>query len=205
MRKLFAIAGIILMLAWSCQPSGNKSSDKDKFSSPIDSLSALIKNEKKDAGLFYQRGKRYFERSKIDDAINDLSIAIKIDSTKPEYFITLSQYYLLNAHSEKTRNILKRAKKNFPDNISVLMELGKLYLYVSDFDKSKSYFDHILELDNYNGMAYYYKGIIAKEEDKPKTLRKFMQKTIQYLPDFYEGYFALGLSYVNDTDRLAIQ
>ncbi len=205
MRKIFAVAGFFLILAWGCSSSGDKSTNDNKPLSPIDSITSLIKNGKKDANLFYQRGKLYFKNNKVDDAINDLTIAIKIDSTKPEYFIDLSQYYLLNAHSEKTRDVLKRAEKNFPDNISVLMELGKLYLYVSDFDKSKEYFNHILELDNYNGMAYYYKGIIAKEENKPKTLRKFMQKTIQYLPDFYDGYFALGLSYVNDTDSLAIQ
>ena len=204
MQKLFTIAGVILILSWGCQPTGNKSSDNGKPLSPIDSLTTLIENGEKDANLFYQRGKLYFQNQKIDDAINDLNIAIKIDSTKPAYFITLSQYYLLNAHSEKTRDVLKRAEKNFPEDIPVLMELGKLYLYVSDFDKSKSYLDHILELDNYNGMAYYYKGIIAKEEDKPKSLRKFMQKTIQYLPNFYEGYFTIQGRYANTTYSLAV-
>ncbi len=205
MRRLFAIAGSILVLSLGCHHSDNKSNEKNEFSSPIDSLTAIIENGGKDANLFYQRGKFYFQDRKLDDAINDLNVAVKIDSTKPEYFIDLSQYYLLDSHSEKTRDILKRAEKNFPDNIPVLTELGKLYLYVSDYEKSKAYFNHILELDNYNGMAYYYKGIIAKEENRPKTLRKFMQKTIQYLPDFYEGYFAMGLSYVNDTDSLAVQ
>jgi len=174
MKRLFAIAWSILALSYGCHFSDNKPVKKE-FSSPIDSLSALIESGEKDANLFYQRGKLYFQDRKLDDAINDLNIAIKIDSTKPQYFIDLSQYYLLDSHSEKTRNVLKRAEKNSPDNISVLMELGKLYLYVSDYEKSKEYFNHILELDNYNGMAYYYKGIIAKEEDKPKTLRKFMQ------------------------------
>jgi len=193
------------MLISACQSVGEKTKTARKNLSPIDSLSALIENGNKDANLFYQRGKLYFQKSQLDSAISDLELAIRIDSTKPEYYIDLSQYYLLTAHSEKTRDLLKLAEDKFPDNIPVLMEAGKLYLYVSDYEKAKDYFNRILELDNYNGMAYFYKGIIAKEENHPKSLRKFMQKTIQYLPDFYDGYFTLGLSYVEDTDSLAIQ
>ncbi len=205
MKFQVVIVSSILILIFGCQSVGEKSKTSDKNISPIDSLSVLIENGKKDANLFYQRGKLYFQKGQLDNAISDLELAIKIDSTKPEYYIDLSQYYLLTAHSEKTRDILKRAETNFSDNISVLMEAGKLYLYVSDYEKAKDYFNHVLELDDYNGMAYFYKGIIAKEENHPKSLRKFMQKTIQYLPDFYDGYFTLGLSYVNDTDSMALQ
>lgn len=203
MKKRFVVICGILFFIWSCHPS--KTTTEKNFNSKIDSLTYLIENGEKDAVLFYQRGKLFFNDNKPDEAINDLIIATNIDSTKPEYFIDLAQYYLLTSCSEKTQDILKRAEKIFPDNIPILMEIGKLYLYVSDFEKSKTYFNRILELDNYNGMAYYYKGIIAKEENKPKTLRKFMQKVIQYLPDFYDGFFVLGLSYVHDTDSLAIQ
>lgn len=204
MKNIFIGFGCVFFL-WSCQSSGVKTDNNIGFSSPIDSLSALIKNNKKDDNIFYQRGKLFYLNNNLDDAINDLSIAISIDSTKPEYYIALAQYYMLNKHSEKSHSLLKRAEKNFPENIPILLELGKLYLYVSNYNTSKSYFDHVLEIDNYNGMAYYYKGIIAKEENKPVTLKKFMQKSIQYLPDFYDGYFALGLSYVNDIDSMAIQ
>lgn len=203
-NQSFIIIAILIFIS-GCQFTGKKTKTAGENLSPIDSLSALIESGKKDANLFYQRGKLYFQKGKLDSAISDLELAVRIDSTKPEYYIDLSQYYLLTAHSEKTHDLLKRAENNFPDNISVLMESGKLYLYVSDYEKAKDYFNRILELDNYNGMAYFYKGIIAKEENHPKSLRKFMQKTIQYLPDFYDGYFTLGLSYLNDTDSLALQ
>jgi len=205
MKSQFVIVIAMITLIFGCQSAGEKTKTAEKNISPIDSLSALIENGNKDANLFYQRGKLYFQKGKLDSAISDLELAVRIDSTKPEYYTDLSQYYLLTAHSEKTRDILKRAEDKFPDNIPVLMDAGKLYLYVSDYEKAKGYFNRILELDNYNGMAYFYKGIIAKEENHPKSLRKFMQKTIQYLPNFYDGYFTLGLSYVEDTDSLAIQ
>ena len=203
---IILLFGIFLV---SCNTASDTSkntdiADSSTTLSPLDSVNILLKKDRHNPDLWARRATIYFSNNHLDSAINDMSLAVSLDSLNADYQINLSQYYLLNAQSEKTKSILEKAAKQFPENKKIFLELGKLYLYVKDYKKAKEYFDHTLELDQSNAKAYYFKAIVATEENKPNIANRFLLAAVERNPDFYEAYALLGLNAFHNHDSLAI-
>ena len=94
----FLSVGILAIAFFSCQQK-TENIDKTRVnvnrdSLTLDSLSKEIRRTPEDASLFHERSKVYFKFKKYSDAINDAVLATRLDSTIPEYFFTLSGYFL---------------------------------------------------------------------------------------------------------------
>src|SRR4051812_28473062 len=90
---------ITVLLFTFLSSCGNGEGDK-QIASTNDSLPADIKaiNEKINADrnnpdLYFQRAKANFFHKDFEKAIGDMNIVLKIDSTKPDYYIFLSDVY----------------------------------------------------------------------------------------------------------------
>ncbi|MBQ1655205.1 MAG: hypothetical protein II060_15605, partial [Bacteroidales bacterium] len=96
------------LLAYSCKDGENGNSgetpEPKNLSDSIQMLSDKIRQNPHDATLFVQRSDLQFLNGDLDEAINDMEIAMKVDSTKPPYYSKLASLYMLKANgSEKAK------------------------------------------------------------------------------------------------------
>ena len=167
-------------------------------------MKGKIRKNPTNSDLFFQRATLYFKNHQIDDAINDLDIAIKLDSTIAKYYIILANYELLKGRSEKVKTTLEKCIRIFPENTKALLMLAKLHLYVKQYKESNNYLKKILRIDKYNPEAYYIRGLIYKENlDTVKAIEN-IQIAVEYEPEYYDAYILLGLLFSAKSDNIAV-
>ena len=87
------------------------------------------------------------EQKNTKEAINDLEIALKVDTTRQELYLQLSDLYLTTAQSEKSKNILELCIYRYPKNADAKVELAKIYFYVQMYTEAMS---QIIDMERYN-------------------------------------------------------
>jgi len=210
MRYLYII--VVLVFVLSCGQKKGKADNEqeqtesiDSITNPdIDALSAAIRENPKEADNFYQRAIQYAQMEQYRNAVEDLDIAMKLDSTKPEFYTLQSDYYLALKRPEYTLESLENGIALFPDDTTTLLKLGEYYYYLKNFLKSHEYLNRLLLIDRFNEKAYFTRGMnYLESEDTVKAIQNFTRAT-EYNPEYYDPYMMLGNVYTELHSELAI-
>lgn len=210
MRYLYII--VVLALVVSCKQKSGGNIDKkekpeniDSISSPdIDALSAAIRENPLEADNFYQRAKQYAKLEQFRNAVEDLDIAMKLDSTNPEFYTLQSDFYLALKRPEYTLESLENGIELFPEDTTTLLKLGEYYYFLKNFLKSHEYLNRLLQIDRFNEKAYFTRGMnYLESEDTTKAIQNFTRAT-EYKPEYYDPYMMLGNVYAELHSELAI-
>lgn len=196
---------ITIVVLFSCNTTENKQNvTKNDSIATIESVTEKIRTDPRNVSLLIQRAKLFSQRNQPQDAINDLEVAVSIDSLQPQTYFDLSEAYIKAAKSSKSKEWLEKALKLFPDSADVHIKLAQLHLFVKEYVKSMQYLAKAEELNNNKADIYFLKGIIYKEmADTNKALENFqIAKTIN--PDYYDAYIMLGNLLSNRKDSNAV-
>lgn len=170
----------------------------------VDSLTAEIRKHPKNDKLYALRAGAYLDMGEMTKAINDLTIANKLDSLNPEYYIRLSDFYLQLGKSELTNQLLLKANRLIPENKEVLYRLGNLYFYVQDYKKAFEYINKAIDIDPFYAEAYFTKALVYREiKDTTRAIRQ-LQIATEREPDYYDAYMLLGDLFSQKNDSIAI-
>lgn len=171
----------------------------------IEQLNQFIRENPKNADLFIKRSQLYMKQQKMNEAINDLEVAIKVDTTRQGLYIQLADMYLANTESEKSKNILELCIYRFPKNVTAKVELAKIYFYVQMYSEAIT---QILELERNNLQntdSYFVKALILKETFAYEDAVKALKKSIEYDNNNWEAYNLIGIVYEQMHDPLAVE
>ncbi|MBQ3832527.1 MAG: tetratricopeptide repeat protein [Bacteroidales bacterium] len=209
------------LLAYSCKDGENGNSgetpEPKTLSDSIQMLSDKIRENPHDAALFVQRSNLQFLNGDLDEAINDMEIAMKVDSTKPPYYSKLASLYMLKANgSEKAKEVLNKCINRYPSYPQAHIDLAKIFLYVGMFQEAMQEIQ-FLELNNLqNGDSYFVRGIILRKasetESDTANTRKWRQdalaafkKSVEYDDENWEAYNLIGVSLTELGDSIALE
>ena len=206
-RNLLYILASLLLL--SCQNNINNNENivvetTKTNTSIIDSLSNNIRSNPTNPELFVKRSEAYFSTNKLDEAINDLVIALKLDSLNTSYYNKIADYYLLQGKSEKVKEVLEKCLTIYPNHEDALLKLSKIYLYVEDYKKSNQYLTQVFKSNPNNAEAFFVRALIAKEMKDTARAIKNLQISVEKAPNYYDAYILLGLLYANLKNPIAI-
>ena len=209
----FLLIFSLLFILFSCHETDKqKISDKqsqnfgieENDTLTIEKISKKIRKTPENDELFYKRAKLYFKNKDIDNAINDLKIAMKLDSLKPIYYTQLAEYQLLNGESEESKQILEKCIKIFPENTDALLKLSNLYFYVKDYKQSFKNLNKVQQIDKHIAQTYFIKGLIYKELNDTSNAIKNLQIAVDNEPNYYDAYILLGLLYADKHNSIAV-
>lgn len=208
-KNVFIYSFFLLALFTGACKNGESDSNTEQIenndSLSIDYISSLIRKTPKDASLFHKRSKLYLKEANIKEAINDITIATRLDSVNPEYRLTAAEYYLIRGKSGKAKNELTKSLKFNPENTEILLKLAEIYLLVKDYKKSTEYLNKVYKYNSGSPKLYFLRALIAKEnKDTNKTIEN-LHIAIEKNPEFYDAYILLGLEYANKKDSMAIE
>lgn len=202
------LAGLLLFSSCGDNSKTAKPETKDSVAVPVaPELSAINKElEKKpnDPDLYFKRAKYYLAAKSFDAGLTDIHRAMNIDSSKTEYYLTLSDLYFATNQSGDAKNTLEKCIALDPKNVDALLKLAELYLYVRKSDKSIEYINQALRIDKYNAKAYFMKGMNFKDlKDTSKAISS-MQTAVEQDQQYYDAYMQLGILTAAINNKLAI-
>jgi len=197
----------------SCKQSGENNKkvvDKKAAAASADSLSIQtlskqIRENPKSPELFAKRAGLYATSLNYNQALNDITIALSLDSTKPAYFINQSEYYMFTGEPNSAKKALNTCLKKHPANTDAMLKLAEIHLYLKEYGQSKQILQQVAGINNDLGQIYFLQALIAVEnKDTTSSIRSF-QLAIEKDPDFYAAYIEVGKLYSMKKDPLAVQ
>ncbi len=167
--------------------------DTSDVAGQLSELNARIAAQPRQAELYYQRALLYQKMKRMEDAQNDLLQAIRIDSTRADYFLVLADIYFSARRIYYARNALKKALEVDPDNLKAHGKLAEVFFILKKYNESMSHTTAMLQLSPDYPLAYFIRGMIYKETgDTPRALSAF-QSAVESDPDYYQAHMQLGV------------
>jgi len=208
----FLILALTALFLLSISACNNKKKEKDKtkiqYVNPtyenIKKLKQKILENPKNSDLYNQLAILYVQLDSIDPAFRNISMALNIDSTKANYFNTLSDVYMLAGFAQNALAALEKGLSHEPDNIAVLLKKAELHLYFKQYENTLSMVDKVLQLDDVNANAYFIKAWIFLEKTDTAKAITFMQKAVELNQKYFDAYYKLGELFAAKKNTLAV-
>lgn len=221
MKYFLQLLIVFAVVVSSCnnnqQTSESTTENTLNLADSIQLLSDQIRQNPYNAELFIKRSDCQFQNGNLDEAINDVEIAIKVDSLKPPYFTKLASLYMLKSNgSEQAKQILNKCINRFPNFPDAHIDLARIYLYVGMFQEALQEIQY-LELKNLqNGDSYFTRGMIlyraTEVEQNIENITKWkrdavaaFKKCIEYDAENWEAYNKLSTTLTELDDKLALE
>lgn len=203
---VLALGGLAAGCGNSGKPAEGAAAEASATGNPaIDGLSAEIAQNPKDAELYAERGRLFYENDGYDEAISDMNKALSLDSTNVEYMHLLADVYMDYFQSRRALKTMERAAELYPERIPTLLKLSELQMILKQHEESMKTIDRILKLDPQNAEAYFMFGMNFKERgDTVRSINSF-QKAVELNSDLVDGWINLGQLYASIGDPLAMR
>ena len=211
-KTSFPILAFVALLSFaSCGGNSKKieiqttDSATTKTTATLTKLNEQIAADPNNSDLYYQRAKYYLGAKQYNQGINDMLHCLDIDSTKAQYFLTLSDLYFITNKTSNSKTALEKCIKLDDKNVDAMLKLAELYFYVKKSDKSIEYINMALKVNKYNAKAYFMKGMNYKEiKDTAKAISS-MQTAVEQDQTYYTAYIQLGILNAAQKNPLAVQ
>ena len=205
----YIILCLILLIASSCQTDVKQAADseqkqEEKPGNKLDELSVQIEQDTTNAVLYFDRANAYLAERDVSSAADDVLKAMELDPKNSKYYQLASEILLKINDSESAINMLKRGLHIKPFNIPMRLEIAKLYLITKDYKSCEKNLNTVLNFDESNATAYFYKGMLSKEQSQPADMIEHFKKAVQLDPDNLESHMQLGLNYSSQNNPIAI-
>lgn len=204
---------IILATLLSSGCGNKKNAPKEEpsqASSVVDStslsvLDGMIRENPKSPELFAKRSAIQASRKNYSQALNDITIALSLDSLKPAYYISQAEYFIFSGEPNSAKKGLNACLKKFPGNTDVMLKLAEIHLYMKEYGLSKLILNDVQAINNDLGQTFFLQGLIALENGDSTGAARNFQVAVEKDPEFYAGYIQAGRIYSAKHDDLAIQ
>lgn len=171
----------------------------------IDGLSQKITTTPNDASLYAARAQMFYDNEGYDEAINDLTKAIRLDSTNADYYHVLGDVYMDYSRSRLALKTMEAAAKAFPTRIPTLLKLSEFQFILQKYTESLKTTDRILKLDPQSADAYFMMGMNFKDKKDIERAINSFQTAVENDPDLIDAWLNLGRLFSDRDNVIAEQ
>ena len=171
----------------------------------IDALSQKIADNPADPKLFATRAKAFYENEGYDNAIQDMAMAMRMDSTNADYHHLLTEIYLDYYKSRLALQTMKRCVALHPERIPSLLKLAEVQQILKMYDASMSTIGRIMKIDSDNAEGFFMVGLNHTLMGNKDLSIKSLKKCVELDPDHTDAWILLGKIFEEDGDPLAKQ
>jgi len=200
---------LLCCFLWACKNEPKQVVDPQAGQDPqLVKLNALVENDPNNDSLLYLRAAVYYQLDAYDEAIRDLSQAIRIDSMQPAYYHLLGDALLDYARpgdSKRAIDVMELAAQRFPERFATLLKLSEFQLIIRQHSDALKTIDHILQRDPQNAEAFFMAGRVALDKGDTTNAIASLQKSTRYDAGHLDAWMFLGRIFVQRDNPTAIQ
>jgi tetratricopeptide (TPR) repeat protein len=123
---------------------------------------------------------------------------VKEESKRGEIVKNIALIYTIKGDTENAKKAILDARKENPNDISLIMTEANMYLESKEMDKYESLIKQALEKDPNNSDLYYNLGVVSANSENFEAARKYYLKAIELDPKMENAYINLSSVLLND-------
>jgi len=194
MKKLFFA---ILIIAYSCNNGADTSTKivedvNNNEYSELDSLSQAIIDSPENSNTYYKRSLYFYSENELDQALGDITRALKIDESVAEFYFVEANIYYDQQRFKKAFESYQKVYELDNENELAILKLSQIELILKNYDLAIEMVNKALKLNSMNANAYYLKGIIYLDGNDTATALSSFQTAIEVDPSHFDSYIILG-------------
>jgi tetratricopeptide (TPR) repeat protein len=202
---LLLLLSFVLLIGCNNGKSGKTDESNNDTTNTIENLNKQIRENPKNAKLFVKRSEIYEKDGNIIEAINDLELAIKVDSMQQELYPKLSKLYLSTGNSGRAKDVLLKCLVRFPQNVQARIDLAYIYFYVQMYREAMTEIINLEKNNLQNAETFFLKALILNETEVYEEATKALKKAIEYDNKHQQAYNLIGLIYTKINNPIAIE
>ncbi len=170
----------------------------------LDAFSVAIAANPDGASIpYYYRGLVYIEEGQVNEAIDDFTKAVEIDSHFPQAYAARGTAYLMISRPAKAAEDFNKALQLDPKNATTYVNRARAYMGLQMNEEAEADLDRAIELDPKLVAAYFNRGVLRMlNQDTEKALEDFNQ-CIAINPNTPAPYFNRAVAYIELGDKKA--
>ncbi len=114
-------------------------------------------------------------------------IDTKTESKRGAILRNMTLIYVSTGDSESAREIMKKARKENPDDVALMRAEAEMYYNEGDMVGYKKIINEVISKDPNNPELYYNLGVASKKNEEIEAAMKFYDKAIELNPDYVEA------------------
>lgn len=155
-----------------------------------------------DTSIIYNTGMIASKAEMPEKSIEYYEIARSYNYPEPALYVFLKTKYWELGDTAKGIQSLEQGFEQFPDNSDIIIELINYYLIEDRADEALEYIKIAQKKDPENiSLIFAEATLYDKKGDFEKAIEIY-EKTIQVNPDYFNGYFNVGVVYFNQAQSL---
>ncbi len=208
MRQISFLILIISIFIVGCNRNKNNTNNSDTKQDTtlnIESITEQIRENPKNAQLFIQRANLQIDAENIPEAINDLQIALRVDSLMPDVYLQLGELFMTRGESGKAKDTFEKCLKLFPENAEARLNLAQIYFYVQMY---KDAMTEVLTLEKNNlqsSKSYFLKALIFIETESNNQAIEALKKSIEFDKNNWEAYNLIGILHYRLNNEISVE
>lgn len=171
-------------------------------------LNAAVEEHPTDDSLRFRRAEMLYKLEGYDEALNDLSEALRLDSLQPNYYHLMADVlmdYGRPGDSKRALDVLKACAAKFPGRIPTLLKLSEFQLIVRQHNDALSTINQIFQRDPQNAEGYFMTGRVALDMGDTTRAVAALQKAVQLDAANSDAWIFLGRIFSNRNNPKAVQ
>lgn len=129
----------------------------------------------------------------------------KTDSKRSEIVKNIALIYVEQGKNDEALAAFEDARKESPDDVSLIINQASIYLQLDDKEKFKALMAEASEKSPDNPDLQYNIGVVNMEEGQFEEARKAYEKAIQIDPKYINAILNLSTTYINEGNGLIEQ
>ncbi|MFK7757878.1 MAG: tetratricopeptide repeat protein [Flavobacteriales bacterium] len=207
MKKILYLFIILSVASCTTPPSETKTEVVKTYASELDSLNALIEEEKDIENALLNRAKYYDVNGKTDLALKDLNQKMTYSITDEDYYLKGNILYSITDFTSANKAYRLCVEEN-PENAKCYVKLAQIQQLLDNHDECLGLLDSALYADRQLPDAYFLKGLtfeLRRARGDTALAISSYQTATELNPKFYDAFMRLGDLHAGKGDSLAIE
>ena len=198
--------GLSLLFACGTDEEAVESSVNTELSieQQIAEYTEQINADRFNAAAFHKRAQLHLFNRNLGPAMDDITVAIKIDDQVADYHYTLSDVHFAGGDVVVATEALADGLKLDPENVHALLAQAQLYYSLRDMQNSVITLKRVLAVDNHNAKAYLIHGLIFSELGDTSRAMNSFQTAVENDPQLEEAHLELGMIHYANLNALTV-
>ena len=168
-----------------------------QYEAAISVLAPLLGDDQKDPDILSLASQAYEATKNTPTAVALLRRAIVLSPTTPDYYVMFASLCLDHDSFQVGVDMVNVGLKNIPDNPSLYISRGLLYVELAEFDKAEQDFARVEQLDSAQSLGSYALDLTEVQRNNPDAALAKVRFQLKAHPDDPLLNFFLAQSLMN--------